>query len=115
MVIVGLWVRLKLVESEAFRDGQEGGAIHKVPLAPTFRYHWREVILGTFIMLATYVLFYLMTTFSLSYGTAKIEASPGLGFSYTDFVLMQIIGVVFFGLFTLLSGPVADKIGAGGC
>ncbi len=67
---------------------------------------------GTFIMLATYVLFYLMTSFTLTYGTAKTDATPaGLGFSYTTFVLMQIIGVVFFGIFTLLSGPLADSIG----
>ena len=63
-------------------------------------------------MLATYVLFYLMTSFTLTYGTAKTDATPaGLGFSYITFVLMQIIGVVFFGIFTLLSGPVADAIG----
>ncbi|MFT4295677.1 MAG: MFS transporter [Micropruina sp.] len=115
MVIVGLWVRLKLVESEAFVAAEKRGAIRKVPLGTTFRFHWREVVLGTFIMLATYVLFYLMTSFTLTYGTAKVNPAPGspggLGFSYTDFVLMQIIGVVFFGLFTLLSGPVADAIG----
>jgi MFS family permease len=63
-------------------------------------------------MLATYVLFYLMTTFSLSYGTHPADQSPaGLGITYTDFVLMQIIGVVFFGLFTILSGPLADSVG----
>ncbi len=112
MVIVGLWVRLKLVESETFREAEKKGAIRKLPLSTTFRYNWREVILGTFIMLATYVLFYLMSSFTLTYGTAKTDATPGgLGFSYTDFVLMQIIGVVFFGLFTLISGPVADMIG----
>jgi len=112
MVIVGLWVRLKLVESETFREAEKKGAIRKLPLSTTFRYNWREVVLGTFIMLATYVLFYLMSSFTLTYGTAKTDASPGgLGFSYTDFVLMQIIGVVFFGLFTLISGPVADMIG----
>ena len=106
MVIVGLWVRLKLVESETFRTAEARGAIRKLPLSTTFRYNWREVILGTFIMLATYVLFYLMSSFTLTYGTAKTDASPGgLGFSYTDFVLMQIIGVLFFGLFTLISGP----------
>ena len=27
----------------------------QVPLSDTVRYHWRELILGTFIMLATYV------------------------------------------------------------
>ncbi len=112
MVIVGLWVRLKLVESEAFNAAEKRGAIRKLPLSDTFRLHWREVILGTFIMLATYVLFYLMTSFTLTYGTASQSAQPGgLGISYINFVLMQIIGVIFFGIFTLLSGPVADAIG----
>src|SRR5690554_7277359 len=66
-------------------------------------------------MLATYVLFYLMTTFSLSYGRAPVEPGPGqlpgLGYSYNDFVLMLIFGVVFFGIFTLISGPLADRWG----
>ncbi len=112
MVVIGLWVRLRLVESAAFRQAERVGAIRKLPLSATFRHHWRGLILGTFIMLATYVLFYLMTSFTLTYGTAKQDAHPGgLGIPYTTFVLMQIIGVVFFGLFTLLSGPVADVIG----
>ncbi|WP_353813233.1 MFS transporter [Agromyces sp. SYSU T00266] len=138
MVVVGLWVRLRLVESSAFTKASEKGAIRKLPLGTVFRHNWRELVLGTFFMLATYVLFYLMTNFTLSYGTkaadletasaaarAAAEASgttfdagafaaqfyPGLGFGYADFVTMQIIGVVFFGVFTLLSGPIADAIG----
>ncbi len=138
MVIIGLWVRLKLVESDTFKKAEEKGAIRKLPLATVFRHHWWQLILGTFIMLATYVLFYLMTNFTLAYGTkaadvdtasaaaqAAAEAAgrpfdaaafaeqfyPGLGFGYTDFVVMQIIGVVFFGIFTLLSGPIADAVG----
>ena len=39
------------------------------------------------------------------------DRAGGLGIAYTDFVLMQIIGVIFFGLFTLLAGPVADMLG----
>jgi MFS family permease len=63
-------------------------------------------------MLATYVLFYLMTTFSLSYGRAATDAPiGGLGYDYTTFVLMMIAGVVFFGIFTMLSGPWADRFG----
>ncbi|WP_298037098.1 MFS transporter [uncultured Microbacterium sp.] len=130
MVIVGLWVRLKLVESDTFKKAEKKGVIRKMPLVTVFRHHWKQLILGTFIMLATYVLFYLMTNFTLTYGTktddievarASAEAAgnafdaaafyPGLGFGYTDFVLMQIIGVVFFGIFTLLSGPIADAVG----
>ncbi|KQS02723.1 MULTISPECIES: MFS transporter [Microbacterium] len=137
MVIIGLWVRLRLVESETFTKAEKTGAIRKFPLGEVLRRHWWHLVLGTFIMLATYVLFYLMTSFTLSYGTkatlatasaaaqkaaeaagkvfdpAAFAASyvPGQGFAYTDFVIMQIIGVVFFGIFTLISGPLADAIG----
>ena len=84
-------------------------------------------------MLATYVLFYLMTTFTLTYGTrpASLDAAkaaaekagkpmteaaaaafvPGLGYTRNDFLWMLIAGVVFFGIFTLVSGPLAEKYG----
>ncbi|WP_425843250.1 MFS transporter [Agrococcus sp. TSP3-2-1] len=112
MVIVGLYVRLKLVESTAFSKAKSSGTVQRLPLATVFRDHWKELILGTFFMLATYVLFYLMTAFSLTYGRAPVDAAvPGLGYSYNAFVLMLILGVVFFGIFTLVSGPLADRFG----
>lgn len=112
MVVIGLWVRLRLVESDAFSKIVTTKKVQKLPLAAVFKSNWRELILGTFIMLATYVLFYLMTTFSLSYGRAATDAPvAGLGYSYTTFVLMMIAGVVFFGVFTLASGPWADRFG----
>ncbi|MGX4694537.1 MFS transporter [Streptomyces sp. JNUCC 63] len=112
MVAIGLWVRMRLVESTVFAKTREAGLVRKLPLATVFRNHWKQLILGTFFMLATYVLFYLMTTFSLSYGRApKDTAVPGLGYSYTTFVVMMIFGVLFFAAFTLISGPLADKYG----
>lgn len=112
MVAIGLYVRSQLAESQTFKQAEARGVIVRVPLVDTLRHHMKAVVLGTFAMLATYVLFYLMTTFSLTYGTASSDgAIAGLGIKYTDFVLMQIIGVVFFGLFTMLSGPLADSIG----
>ncbi len=112
MVTIGLYVRVQLTESETFKKAQEKDVIVKAPFIATIRYHFKAVVLGTFAMLATYVLFYLMTTFSLTYGTAKSTATPaGLGIPYTQFVLMQIVGVVFFGIFTLVSGPLTDKLG----
>jgi len=112
MVIVGLYVRLNLVESSAFEKTVKTGQVRKVPLLAVFRTNWKELLLGTFYMLATYVLFYLMTTFSLSYGRAATDAPlPGLGYDYKTFVLMMIFGVCFFGIFTLVSGPWADRWG----
>src|SRR5690554_7452211 len=116
MVIIGLWIRLNLVESTTFSKAVSAGKVVKLPLGEVVRRNWRELILGTFFMLATYVLFYLMTTFSLSYGRAPVDpqdsgVQPGLGYDYTTFVLMMIVGVVFFGIFTLVSGPLADRFG----
>lgn len=132
MVILGLYVRLKLIETPAFTKVVESNEVAKLPLGRVFKTSWRQLILGTFIMLATYVLFYLMTTFTLTYGTkptlegAKAAAEkagkpmteaaaaafvPGLGFSRNDFLWMLIAGVVFFGIFTLVSGPLAEKYG----
>ncbi len=112
LVIIGLYVRFKLIETPAFQKVVEQGAVAKLPLARVFRSSWRPVILGTFIMLATYVLFYLMTTFTLTYGTSPADgAVPGLGYARENFLIMLIIGVVFFGIFTLVSGPLAERFG----
>ena len=41
-----------------------------------FRDHTRALIVGTMVSLATFVLFYLMTVFALSWGTTALESSP---------------------------------------
>ncbi len=112
LVVVGLYVRFKLIETPAFQRVVERNEVVKLPLGRVFRTSWRPLILGTFIMLATYTLFYLMTTFTLTYGTAPADgAVPGLGYSRNDFLVMLIVGVVFFGIFTLVSGPLAERFG----
>jgi len=112
MVVVGSWVRLKLVESRAFRQVMTQSAVQKMPLRSVMQKHGRALVLGTFYMLATYVLFYLITTFSLSYGRASRDAAtPGLGFGYNTFVWLMVLGAVFFGLATLASGPWAERLG----
>ena len=60
--------------------------MEQLPLAAVFTSHWRQLILGTFIMLAT---------FTLGYGRGATDAPvPGLGYSYDDFILMMIVGVL---------------------
>jgi MFS family permease len=130
LVIVGLYVRLRLVETPAFQRTVETNTVARVPIGRVFRTSWRQVVLGTFIMVATYVLFYFMTTFTLTYGTAahtveagaaaaKAAGKPfnpatfqvGLGFLRNEFLVMLIIGVVFFGVFTPIAGLLADRLG----
>ncbi|GAA3357957.1 MFS transporter [Saccharopolyspora gregorii] len=107
LVVVGLWVRLSLHETPAFAKVVESGARAKVPFVQVFRTGLKGLVLGTFIMLATYVLFYLMTVFTLSYGTSE----AGLGYSRSEFLVFLLIGVVFFGLTVPVAGLLADKFG----
>jgi metabolite-proton symporter len=116
LVLVGLYVRFRLVESTVFRGVQESGTVAKIPLGRVFRTSWRALIVGTFGMVATYVLFYFMTTFTLSYGTTGSTASAlvpkvGLGYSRGEFLTLLMIGVVFFGIFTPIAGMLADRFG----
>jgi len=112
MVAIGLYVRLKLTETPVFARAVERGERVKTPVAQVFRNNWRQLILGTFVMLSTYTIFYIVTTWALSYGTAKLPPDGvGLGFNYIDFLKMQLIAVLFFAATIPIAGQLADRWG----
>ncbi|QRE79561.1 MHS family MFS transporter [Rhodococcus ruber] len=113
MVIIGLYVRLKLEETPVFARAVAEGKKVKTPLAEVFRTSWRQLIIGTFVMLATYTLFYIMTTWVLSHGTGKTPAQggTGAGFQYSDFLVLQLVAVLFFAAAIPVSGRLADRYG----
>lgn len=105
LVIVGLYVRLKITETPAFQKVLENNERVKVPVVTVFRSHTKVLVLGTLVALATFVLFYLMTVFALSWGTTA------LGFSRRDFLIKQLIAVVFFALTIPVAALLADRYG----
>ena len=105
LVIVGMVVRLSLTETPAFKAVLQKNQRVKIPVLTVLRDHTRELVLGTFIAMATFVLFYLMTVFTLGWGTSH------LGFSRTEFLLLQLFAVLFFGLAIPLSAVLADRHG----
>jgi metabolite-proton symporter len=112
MVGIGLYVRLRLTETPVFARAVERGERVKTPVAQVFRTSWRQLLVGTFVMLATYTLFYVVTTWALSYGTAKRPPDgSGLGFSFFDFLRLQMVAVVFFAALIPVSGMLADRWG----
>lgn len=113
IVVVGLYVRLKLTETPVFTQAVAEGRKVRAPLAEVVRSSWRQLIIGTFVMLATYTLFYVVTTWSTSYAIGKVVDASGvkLSISYTDFLGMQIISVLFFAGFVPVSGWLADRFG----
>ncbi|SFV32684.1 metabolite-proton symporter [Devosia crocina] len=105
LVIFGLFIRLKIAETPEFAKAIEKSERVEVPFLDVFRSHKLSLLLGTMAALATFVLFYIMTVFSLSYGTGA------LGYSREEFLILQMVGVLFFGLFIPLAAVLADRFG----
>jgi metabolite-proton symporter len=102
LVLVGLWVRLKITETPVF-----AGLVERkpVPLFTVFRDHAASLVLGILIALATFVLFYLLTVFCLSWGTNQ------LGISRERFIVIQLIGIGFFAAAIPISAILAERRG----
>ena len=70
LVAVGLYVRLTITETPIFADAlKKEDARVKVPALAVFRDHPGALLLGTMISIVAYALFYMMSVFSLSWGT----------------------------------------------
>jgi len=105
LVLVGLYVRLRLHETPAFQRAIDNNERVRVPMLTVFAKHPGTLILGTFAATATFVVFYLMTVFSLSWGTSELE------YSREQFLVLQMIGVLFFALTIPFSAVIADRRG----
>ena len=103
LVIVGLYVRLTITETPVFRDAVHRRERVKVPMLTVLRDHAGTLVTGILVSLATFVLFYLMTVFSLSWGTTA------LGYSRETFLLLQLLGILFFALTIPLSAILAER------
>ncbi|MYM38810.1 MFS transporter [Duganella qianjiadongensis] len=105
LVLVGLYIRLKIHETPDFQKVIERNERVQVPVLTVWREHRRVLLLGTLIAMATFVLFYLMTVFALSWGTTALK------FSRKDFLIQQLFAVLFFGLTIPVSALWADRHG----
>jgi metabolite-proton symporter len=105
LVLVGLYVRLKITETPDFQAVLDRNERVKLPVAAVFTNHTRALVLGTLSALATFVVFYLMTVFALSWGTSA------LGYSRQTFLLLQLGAIVFFGLTIPIAAVLADRHG----
>ena len=105
LVLVGLWVRLKITETPVFQQALDRHERVKVPMLSVLRDYPGALVLGTLAAVATFVLFYLMTVFALSWGTSA------LGYQRQEFLMIQLFAILFFALTIPLSAVWADRHG----
>jgi metabolite-proton symporter len=103
LVLLGLYVRLTITETPVFRDALNRRERVHVPMFVVFRDHPGTLLVGTLVSIATFVLFYLMTVFSLAWGTGALHYPRG------RFLQMQLFAIVFFALTIPLSAVLAER------
>lgn len=105
LVAVGLFVRLRIMESPAFRQIQETSTRATIPIVDVLRTYPKEVILCVCMYLGVTVSFYASTVFATSYMTSELglERSTAL----------TIIVIAMFAFFPMILGfgALSDKLG----
>lgn len=105
LVALGLYVRLKIAETPAFRAAVERRERVRVPIAALLAHHGWPTLLGALAMVVCYTLFYISTVFSLSYGVSALH------FTRPGFLGLLCLAVVFMALATPLSAWASDRWG----
>ena len=105
LVIVGLWIRLKLHETPAFKKVLDKQKEVDIPFKTVVTQHFPMLVLGTIAAICTFVVFYLTTVFALNWATTQ------LGYTRGDFLRLQLIATLCFAAFIPLSAIFAEKLG----
>jgi metabolite-proton symporter len=105
LVAVGLFIRLRVMESPAFQEVKDSGTASERPLADLVKTHRRDVLTAMGMRIAENGTFYVLTVFVLTYG----EESLGLG---KNTMLTGVIIAAALGLITIpFYGWLSDRVG----
>lgn len=102
LVAIGLWVRLSLTETPAFEAALKEAPPPAVPLGEVLRRSWREVLGGTFGVVACFCIYYISTAFALGYGVKT------LGYSREAFLGVQLVSILFMAASIIGAGYWSD-------
>jgi MFS family permease len=103
LVSLGLWVRLKIGETPAFKEALEKAPPPKVPLGRVLRFHWGGTLAAGAGVVACFAIFYLSTAFALGHLTTArgMERDEVLG--------LQLAANLFLALGIVLAAILSDR------
>ena len=109
MVVIGLWIRLGILETPIFQQVLAEGRVARTPVVEVFKRQPKEVFLTAFARMAQMVVIYVYTAFVFTYGMQVVHLSQNLillalliGF------FMQFLTIPLWGF---LSGPARAQAG----
>ncbi|MEQ1751767.1 MAG: MFS transporter, partial [Prosthecobacter sp.] len=102
---VGMFIRLKIMESPIFTEAKAADPGPKVPILAVLRDHPRNIVLAMGARFAENAFFYIFTVLVLSYGSQQLGMAKG---SLLNAVLVgsavQLVAIPYF-------GALSDKLG----
>jgi MFS family permease len=79
LVAIGLWVRLKVLETPMFARLVEEQTVAKVPVAEVIRRYPKQIVLSALLRMSEQAPFYIYTAFALAYIKDHLHKTQGLG------------------------------------
>ncbi|WP_165553605.1 MFS transporter [Kribbella capetownensis] len=105
LVAVGLYVRNQLSESSLFIEAVKKRESATPPLLQVVRRHPKELILGTGSTVALFAIFYLFSTYTLSYATKVLQMDR------STVLWSVILAMVVNGVAIPLAASLSDRVG----
>jgi metabolite-proton symporter len=105
LVAIGLWVRLRVMETPLFAEVVEKQQVAKVPVAEVIRRHPKEIVLSALLRCSEQAPFYIFTSFALTY----MEKNAGQS---KTFALNAVAAAAVLGLVIIpVAGHLSDSLG----
>jgi len=76
LIVVGLLIRLRILETPLFAKLQENNEVADAPLSETIRHHWGDLFLIAGSRITENACFYLFTAYAFSYGKEILKVGP---------------------------------------
>jgi metabolite-proton symporter len=105
LVIVGLWIRLRIVESPLFAEVERSGKKARMPLLEVLRIHPRALVSAILARIGVDVAFYTFVTYILAYVTGPLKLERGVALNAV------LIGSACQLFLIPLFGALSDRVG----
>lgn len=104
LVIIGLFIRLNLMETPSFQKTLEKKELPKLPVVTLFKQYPKQVISGVFANVSSDIAFGIFAFYSVTYGITH------LGLDKSIFVNAILLGAIIAVASIFITGYVSDKI-----
>ena len=103
LVAIGLWIRLRIGETPAFKKLQATQETSHVPMAEVFRSHPLPLLAATLATIACFAIFYISTTFALGFGIGALK------YQREAFLGAQLLAMLFMAGGIVVAGLASDR------